>query len=175
MPAKKTSASRQSHKTKSVKSSPASSKAKATFSPFDTPTVFTNSTPKNLRKVGLHLVRHSKYDTWLHSQNKTNLVRLKAQDWVAKPGTIALLTDDEGLLERVYVGVADAFSLYTLSYVVDALQRNVPQAALKQLVFEIAEHDLTPEELVKACAGWGLACYSFDAFKANHKRNKKWT
>lgn len=154
---------------KSSKSAPKISKPKSKhppFSPLQYPDVFKSAAGKT---IPLHIVRESNFATWHKSLTTAVKASLVAQDWAASPETVAVSFDKDGQYDGVYVGAGSQISLYSLSAVVDALQRKISGPALKKLTFALAANDLSTEELTRACVGWALACYQFDAFKTSKK------
>ncbi len=139
------------------------------FSPFSFPDVLKSSAPAKEKPIPVHVVRTDDFKGWSKKQSASLRTLLTAQNWEASPNGIALVNDAHGDLSAVYVGAGKELSLYTLSVAVDALQKAIPVARLQKLAFTLEAPDLSAEEITRACTGWALACYQFDAYKENRK------
>jgi leucyl aminopeptidase len=139
------------------------------FSPFSFPDVLKSSAPAKEKPIPVHVVRTDDFKAWNKKQSASLRTLLAAQNWEATANSVALINDAHGDLSAVYVGTGKLLSLYTLSVAVDALQKAVPVSRLKKLVFSLETGDLSAEEVTRACTGWALACYQFDAYKENRK------
>jgi leucyl aminopeptidase len=139
-----------------------------TFSFLSRPDVFfakAEGTP-----VPVHVVPEKKFESWLKKQPAEIAAILGAQGWAAKPNTAACALLSDGTLAGVYVGTGDKLSLYTLSHAVETIRRNLAASKLKDLCFALIPDELKHDgDIEKACIGWALACYRFDAYKKADK------
>lgn len=139
------------------------------FSPFSFPDVLKSSAPAKTKPIPVYVVRSASFKDWSKKESASLRALLAAQAWEAAPGSIALVNDSHGALSAVYVGAGTDFPLYGLAAAVDALQKAVPVAQLKKQVFALDATGLSHEDITRACTGWALACYQFDAYKENRK------
>lgn len=129
--------------------------------------------PQNLvakartKAIPVYLVTEKDFDKWLKSQTAATQSSLLAQGFKGGASNVSL-TYAAGRIESVYVGVGTRVGLYAFSYVVDAIMKSSAEE-FYDADFEL-KGDLSQEDLEKACIGWSLAAYKFDAYKKNKKK-----
>ncbi len=94
-------------------------------------------------------------DEWLKNQSPVVQAWIAQTDFKAKPGTLSLLPNTAGALDRVLIGVGDQPNLWTWA----ALPEQLPDGVY-QLVTNVIEIDFDT-----AALGWALGPYSFDRYK----------
>lgn len=120
------------------------------------------------KAVPIILVYEKEFDKWLKSQPEATQSSLLAQGFKGGANSVSL-SYATGKLDAVYVGVAERIGLYSFSYVVDTIMRSVTEK-LYDTDFAIDGKDIDAQDLEKACIGWSLAAYKFDAYKKNNKK-----
>lgn len=120
------------------------------------------------KAVPVYLVYEREFDKWLKSQTEPTQSSLLAQGFNGGASSISI-TYKGRELEAIYVGVGERIGLYTFAFVVDQLMKSVAEK-LYDSEFIISGNALDKEDLEKACIGWSLAAYKFDAYKKNAKK-----
>ncbi len=139
------------------------------FSPFSFPDILKSSASAKEKPIPVYVVRAEDFKSWNKKQSAALRTLFSAQGWEASQSSVALINDSHGTLNAVYVGAGKNLSLYGLATTVEALQKSVPSATLKKLVFALDSTGLSDEEITRACTGWAMACYQFEAYKENRK------
>ena len=94
--------------------------------------------------------------TWRKTQSSLWSNLLKINDFQAKDHQLCLLTNDQGELGCVLIGVAeDANKRWSLAKIVTQLPRGNYHL----------DSDWSEADIVQAMVGWGLGCYTFDTYK----------
>ena len=120
------------------------------------------------KAVPVYLVYEREFDKWLKSQPQATQSALLAQGFKGGAASVSVTYKDENL-DAVYVGIGERVGLYTFAYVVDQIMKSASEK-LHDADFTIADNVLSVEDIEKACIGWSLAAYKFDAYKKNTKK-----
>ncbi|PZP55856.1 MAG: leucyl aminopeptidase [Micavibrio aeruginosavorus] len=120
------------------------------------------------KAVPVYLVYERDFDKWFKSQPKATQSSLLAQGFKGGASHVSISYKDASI-ESVYVGVGSSISLYSFAYVVDQIMKSAAQETY-DTEFSIDDNSLSIEDLEKACIGWSLAAYKFDAYKKNPKK-----
>jgi leucyl aminopeptidase len=116
--------------------------------------------------IPVHVVEAKKFESWAKKQPANVVSILEAQGWTAKANSVSVVIPADEFPAGVYVGCGEELSLYTLSHAVDAVRRSFSSTILKKYCFALEPSEFHhPGDMEKACIGWALACYRFDAFK----------
>ena len=100
---------------------------------------------------------------WRKTQSKLWQHWVKLNDFQAKDHQMCLLTDDQGELSCVLVGVSEqANKRWSLAKIVSQL----PQGKYH------LDSDWSEEVMTQALIGWGLGCYTFDTYKYTKTASK---
>ena len=137
-----------------------------TFSVLQYPQVLV--TKAKTKAVPVYLVYERDFDKWFKSQPKATQSSLLAQGFKGGANHVSLSYKDASI-EAVYVGVGSSIGLYSFAYVVDQIIKSAAQESY-DTEFSIDDNSLSAEDLEKACIGWSLAAYKFDAYKKNTKK-----
>lgn len=116
---------------------------------------FTDNRPTG-RAIAIKPIIQADVTIWL--QNQTDYVKnlVLVNDFTAKPNTFCLITDANGALEQVLLGVASKD---------DFLAFGVLPKILPEGVYFVEAADFTPKQLDHAAVGWGLGSYNFAKYK----------
>jgi len=106
--------------------------------------------------ISIEPIFENQLETWLSKQDERVKNWVKSVGFRAKSASYCLLSDAEGRLEKVLVGMKDAQD----SSVYAQLAINLPKG-----VYKLAAKDLTADEQYKAFLAWGMASYQFTAYK----------
>ncbi len=128
------------------------------------PDVFVAGAAKGKRTIPVHVVRAKTYDLWLKKQGALATAMLQSQNFRGRENSLGLGYADDGSIEFLVIGAGDVFSVYTLSIVAEYLKKAAPED-VRSGAFELVTAGLKPDDVEKACIGWGLACYQFTDYK----------
>ncbi len=142
---------------------PKSKPATDSFSALQYPQVLV--TKATAKAVPIHLVYEKDFDKWLKSQSRTTQASLLAQGFKGGTNNVSISFKDTSI-EAVYVGIGSALSLYSFAYIADRVTKLTTEE-FYDTEFFLDETSLEPEDLEKACIGWSLGAYKFDAYKKN--------
>ena len=118
---------------------------------------FTTESEKNA--IPLQLIPTKTYDTFVKDQNDTTRNLMTLNKFTAKPGQLCLITNEQGELARVLVGVKDfedRWAIGDLPYV-------LPDATYA------IESDITLYQHEQFSIVWGLGCYRFTKYKKSDR------
>lgn len=108
------------------------------------------------QSIPLHSLDAESLDNWKQSADAATRSWVEASGFQAAPGSLLLVPDGDGRLQRVLAGREPGDRLWSLAHL---------PAALPEGDYQL-ECDWSGAERERAAIGWGLACYRFDRYKA---------
>jgi leucyl aminopeptidase len=125
---------------------------------------FLSSQSKNKNIIPLLLIIESEFQQWLTTQPKHIKNLTKVNKFSAKPASFCLITNADGELVKVLVGIKDKADVYVFG---------VLALALPTGKYMIAAQDLNKQQMQQAIIWWGLGSYKFIKYKSEVVNNKK--
>ena len=96
------------------------------------------------------------FSAWLDGEPLRVKNIVSNNKFLAKPGGFCLLIDNDGNLEKVFLGIKEKDDLFSFG----ALPKALPKGC-----YNILAEGFSPEQLEKAAIGWGMGSYQFDRYK----------
>lgn len=110
------------------------------------------------KSIPIVLLIQAEFSAWLKTQSERVKNLVATYDYAAKPNTFCLLTDANGKLEKVLLGVKQRTDLAAVGVLPHALPTNN---------YHFYAPDLQPQELQRAAIAWGMGSYKFSKYKKN--------
>ena len=124
---------------------------------------------KRDRQITLTPIKNSELKKFLEKQDKETKNLIDDLSFSAKPGEVLFLNNKTGKVSTILFGIDDTAGLYDISPAIQKITAAFDKKALGKISFNLIKGTLKDNELVNLCAGWGLTCYRFDAYKGKEK------
>ncbi len=116
-----------------------------------------NYTNSDKDTVQIQPVSEKIFTDWLKKQPQITQRWVQSTQFNAELGQVSLLSDAQGELQTVLIGVADADDFWSYG----ALPQLLPQ---KNYTIDNKNNFLNHEQYERALLAWGLGCYQFNAY-----------
>lgn len=114
--------------------------------------------------VPVTLLSEKQFKPWLEKQPKCIQAQVNATSFAAEPCKTLLLYDKDYKLTGVVAGINDPLETYDVAHTAAYLSKQLPEKLLKSCSFYL---ECPSADKDTATLSWGLAGYSFDAYKEN--------
>ncbi len=105
------------------------------------------------------------FNSWLKNQSPAIRAQITRAGYIPTPEKTVILYGAEGQITGVIAGISTPTALYDLAHTVESLAKALPASLIESTSFGLENTGgLSPEDLVTAHAGWGLAHYAFSAY-----------
>lgn len=138
-----------------------------TKSQLKTPAPFIASSKKTTVKI--IPLKAKSFKSWKKKQDAALKAQIDQAGFSAQSGRFLFHYSSGGHLESILLGLSAKVSYYDIAPMVKEITARLSSSALKDLVFKVEQDNISADELLLLCVGWGWSCYSFDSYKKTKK------